>query len=70
MCIYVCITAVGIRLTVVNHSLFGQNHKKTVHFKDPHTRCNNHRHLSSPVKVTVDVVLVKYCGEHSTRVLD
>lgn len=54
----------GIALTVVNHALLGENHQKAVHFKDPHPRCDDHRHLTSAVKVTVDVVLVKHCGGH------
>lgn len=56
----VCIAA----LTVVNHALFGENHKKAVNFKYSYPRRDYHRHLTSAVKVTVDVVLVKHCGGH------
>lgn len=46
--------------TIIYHALFGQDHEETVHFKHTHSRCDNHRHLSSPVKVAVYVMLVKH----------
>lgn len=53
-----------VTLTVVNHTLFGENHKQAVDFKHPHPRCDDHWHLAGAVKVTVDVVLVKHCERH------
>lgn len=53
-----------VTLTVVNHTLFGENHKQAVDFKYPHPWCDDHWHLAGAVKVTVDVVLVKHCERH------
>lgn len=58
------ITVYGVTLTVVNHSLLGENHEQAVDFKDAHPWRDDHRHLTSSVKVAVDVVLVKHCGGH------
>lgn len=48
-------------LTVVNHALFGEDHEEPVHLEHAHSRCDHHRHLTSAVKVTVDVMFIENC---------
>lgn len=49
-------------LTVVDHALFGEDHEEAIHLEHAHSRCDHHRHLTSSVKVTVDVMFIENCN--------
>ena len=49
------------KLTIINHTMLGDITQCSVHVEHASTRRNNFNHLTRPIKVSVDVVIVKYC---------